>query len=103
MLSLRWAGSLLLLAFLLPLVATKSTAADAPAAATGEENLLMLHNGGVAVGILPQVGGRVMVFRTDAGANVLNGDPSLWKAPTPDERAAWEWKWKQYFGESVWS
>jgi Domain of unknown function (DUF4380) len=72
-------------------------------AATGEENLLTLHNGGSVVGILPEVGGRVMVYRTDAGENVLNGRPELWKTPTPEERAAWPWKWKQYFGESVWS
>jgi len=69
--------------------------------ATGEEHMLMLHNGGMVCGIMPQIGGRVVVFRTKTGANVLDGRPELWNdPPRPDLLAT---NFKQYYGESVWA
>jgi hypothetical protein len=70
-------------------------------AATGEESLLMLHNGGCVCGIMPQIGGRVVVFRTETGDNVLDARPELWKDAPPLDLLATTWK--QYYGESVWS
>src|SRR5271170_1277672 len=70
-------------------------------AATDEKNLLMLHNGGMVIGIFPQVGGRVMVFRTDKGENVLNSSPELWDTTTLEDKAALVQK--SYHGESTWS
>jgi hypothetical protein len=70
-------------------------------AATGEENLLLLHNGGMICGIMPQIGGRVVVFRQESGDNVLDARPELWKdAPTLDLLST---TYKQYYGESVWA
>jgi hypothetical protein len=69
--------------------------------ATGEEHLLMLHNGGMVCGIMPQIGGRVVVYRTETGANVLDGRPELWKdSPSTDLLGT---NFKQYYGESVWA
>src|SRR5271170_6221853 len=70
-------------------------------AATDEKNLLLLHNGGMVIGIFPQVGGRVMEYRTDKGDNVLNSSPELWDTTTPEDKVALVQK--SYHGESTWS
>ncbi len=65
-----------------------------------EEHLLTLTNGEVVVGLLPAVGGRVVVYRDAAGANLLFADPDTWAGPHPEP--AVETPWKAYNGHIVW-
>ena len=47
-----------------------------------EKHLLVLRNDAVLVGILADVGGRVVVLRRPEGDNVLKSDPKQWDAST---------------------
>ncbi|MBN1674158.1 MAG: DUF4380 domain-containing protein [Kiritimatiellae bacterium] len=65
--------------------------------------LLILRNAKVVVGILPEVGGRVVLLKRPAGHNVLKSDSALWNerraqrpVATPDAG------WKAYDGQIVW-
>jgi len=69
--------------------------------APGEEHLLILHNGGKICGIVPQIGGRIVVYRTKNGDNVLDARPALWTDHPPMDLTGTDWK--QYYGESVWA
>ena len=42
-----------------------------------------LTNGKVVVGVMPSLGGRVVLLKTVAGQNLLDSDPNLWKPPFP--------------------
>ena len=59
------------------------------AAAGGQEkggagmDLVELTNGTVVVGVLPPLGGRVVLLKTAGGENLLDSDPRLWKPPFP--------------------
>jgi hypothetical protein len=46
-------------------------------------DLVELTNGTVVVGVLPPLGGRVVLLKTAGGENLLDSDPRLWKAPYP--------------------
>jgi hypothetical protein len=71
------------------------------AAPTGEENLLVLRNGGMVCGILQQIGGRIVVYRKETGDNFLDARPAQWKdSPQSDLLGRY---FKQYYGESVWA
>jgi len=48
-----------------------------------------------------QTGGRVMVFRTETGENVLDERPELWKASTSPDLTGTQWR--QNYGESIWA
>lgn len=48
-----------------------------------ELNLLILQNQQILVGIMPDVGAHIVLFRTHAGSNVLLSDPKLWTEPAP--------------------
>jgi hypothetical protein len=69
----------------------------------GEAHLVMLQNSMVVVGLLPEVGGRVVVLRTPTGKNVLKSNPALW-----DESRSKRIKpsafsdFKAYYGQVVW-
>ncbi|MHC5058361.1 MAG: DUF4380 domain-containing protein [Planctomycetota bacterium] len=73
--------------------------------ATGDEKaLLLLENERCLVGILPRVGGRVVLFRRRGGENVLLADPALWdepeeKRPVPSPDAGFV----PYDGMIVWA
>jgi hypothetical protein len=43
--------------------------------------LVELTNGSVVVGVLPPLGGRVVLLKTANGENVLDADPKYWKPP----------------------
>jgi hypothetical protein len=45
--------------------------------------LIELSNGQVVVGVIPPLGGRVVLLRTRDGENLLDSDPKLWKPPYP--------------------
>ena len=46
-------------------------------------DLIELTNGTVVVGILPPLGGRVVLLKRAGGENVLDSNPRHWKAPFP--------------------
>ncbi|HYN02212.1 MAG TPA: DUF4380 domain-containing protein, partial [Vicinamibacteria bacterium] len=46
-------------------------------------DLIELTNGTVVVGVLPPLGGRVVLLRAAGGENLLDSDPKLWKPPYP--------------------
>ena len=42
-----------------------------------------ITNGQVVVGVMPSLGGRVVLLKKAAGENLLDSDPRLWKPPFP--------------------
>ncbi|MDA3962090.1 MAG: DUF4380 domain-containing protein [Planctomycetota bacterium] len=66
----------------------------------GEEHLLLLQNHDYVVGLLPKVGGRVVVFRRIDGDNVLLSDPSQWGQAGPEVSATSSWT--TYNGHITW-
>jgi len=58
-------------------------------AARGQEqsgagmDLIELTNGTVVVGVVPPLGGRVVLLKTAGGENLLDSDPKRWKPPYP--------------------
>jgi len=42
-----------------------------------------ITNGQVVVGVMPSLGGRVVLLKKAAGVNLLDSDPRLWKPPFP--------------------
>ncbi|HEY8966403.1 MAG TPA: DUF4380 domain-containing protein [Candidatus Methylacidiphilales bacterium] len=88
---------LFFLLLLLPSAAPRCGAGER----AGEAPLLLLRNGGRVAGIEAGAGGRVVLFRLEEGANVLDGRPALWGDRTPAD--APPGAWKQYYGESVWT
>jgi hypothetical protein len=70
-------------------------------ATPNEDRLLILYNDQVVIGLLPQVGGRVVLLRRPDGANVLHSDPALWTAdehPVPSGDA----EFTAYNGHITW-
>ncbi|MDA3797541.1 MAG: DUF4380 domain-containing protein [Kiritimatiellae bacterium] len=64
------------------------------------EPLLYLSNDRIELGVLPDVGGRVVIFRLKNGANILRSVPELWpqKHPRPKLGAPD----KSFYGHIVW-
>ena len=65
--------------------------------------LLMLRRGDIELGILAEVGGRVVLLRRPGGENLLKSNPNLWneapeKRPSPSGNPGW----KGYDGHIVW-
>jgi len=82
-----------------------------PVAAAGapqETNaMLMLNTPEVEVGVLPHVGGRIVLLRKPGGANVLLSDPALWNEPdsaipTPEKVRQSPFFFKAYRGHILW-
>ena len=79
---------------------------SATAAAQGQEkggagmDLVELTNGTVVVGVLPPLGGRVVLLKTAGGENLLDSDPRLWKPPFPPP--AIDTPFKPWNGRIVW-
>jgi hypothetical protein len=47
-------------------------------------DVIELTNGTVVVGVVPPLGGRVVLLKTAGGANLLDSDPKRWKPPYPE-------------------
>lgn len=68
-----------------------------------EDALLILRNDHVVVGLLTDVGGRVVLLRRPDGDNVLKSDPALWCEPDSQRaRPAADAGWKEYNGHITW-
>ena len=80
-------------------------AAVAESPRQAERHLLVLQNDRIVVGLLPQVGGGVMVLRLPQGENVFLANPALWGEPAADrpDPAASPKTYKAYFGHTVWA
>ena len=68
------------------LVALASGSADQEKGGAGME-LIELTNGTVVVGVVPPLGGRVVLLKTAGGENVLDSDPKLLEAAVPATRS----------------
>jgi hypothetical protein len=66
-----------------------------------EDRLLVLRNDRIVVGLLPRVGGRVVLLRRPDGANVLKSDPALWASEQHPEPAA-DAEFQAYNGHITW-
>ena len=54
------------------------------AAKSLDSNLVWLLNDKIEVGILPEVGGRIVVLRKPGGMNMLKSDTLQWQPPWPE-------------------
>lgn len=63
----------------------------------------MLRSGKLELGILKEVGGRVVLLRESGEENLLKSNPELWNE-SPDDRykPGDKAKWKEYGGHIVW-
>lgn len=68
-----------------------------------ERPLLVLRNDRIVVGLLPAVGGRIVLLRRPGGENVLKADPALWGLPAGSHPTPGiEGGWRPYWGQIVW-
>jgi hypothetical protein len=78
------------------------------AGATQEGNApLLLKNSQIEAGVLPRVGGRIVLLRKPGGPNVLLSDPALWEEPeeaipTPETLNRDRYFFKPYNGHILW-
>jgi hypothetical protein len=49
-----------------------------------ETALVEITNGSVVLGVLPSLGGRVVMLKTTDGPNLLHSDPGFWSPPFPE-------------------
>lgn len=65
-----------------------------------EERLLILRNNEIVLGIWPEAGGRIVVYRYKKGRNVLLADPKQWgnKVVEPNENS----HFTPYYGHNIW-
>jgi Domain of unknown function (DUF4380) len=74
------------------------TAVGGLLAAAPPSPLLLLENGRVTLGLLPSFGGRVVLFKTPEGPNVLD---ARWREPFP--KAALDTRFEDWNGHVVWA
>jgi hypothetical protein len=67
----------------------------------GAMELIELTNGTLVVGVLPPLGGRVVVLKKAGGENLLDADPRHWKPPFPPP--AIDTPLKAWNGRIVWT
>ncbi len=68
-----------------------------------KENVLYLKRNEIKVGLLPDVGGRIVYLSTGGSANVLKSDPGLWNEPPGDRpKPSPDAEFKAYNGHIVW-
>jgi hypothetical protein len=67
----------------LVLAAALATVASAQEKGGAGMELIELTNGKVVVGVIPPLGGRVVLLKTAGGENLLDSDPKRWKPPYP--------------------
>jgi len=82
------------------LAAALATVASAQEKGGEGMELIELTNGKVVVGVVPPLGGRVVLLKTAGGANLLDSDPKRWKPPYP--RPALETPFQPWNGRIVW-
>jgi hypothetical protein len=70
---------------------------------TGKNDLIILSNDNIEVGILPEVGGRVVLLRKPGMRNILKSDERLWHDPDryKPEISAFS-DFKAFYGHIVW-
>ncbi len=69
----------------------------------GEGSVIYLRDNTVEVGVLPEVGGRIVSLRLPDGNNLLKSDESLWgELPSERPRLSESPVWKEYGGHIVW-
>jgi hypothetical protein len=64
-------------------------------------DLVELTNGTVVVGVVPPLGGRVVLLKTAGGENLLDSDPKLWRPPYPPP--ALDTPFRPWNGRIVWT
>jgi hypothetical protein len=84
----------------LVLAAALATVASAQEKGGEGMELIELTNGKVVVGVVPPLGGRVVLLKTAGGENLLDSDPKRWKPPYP--RPALETPFQPWNGRIVW-
>lgn len=68
-----------------------------------EDALRFIGNSQVQVGVLPQVGGRVVILRRPGGPNLLKEDRSRWNEPEARRPVVSpQLRWTFYYGQIVW-
>ena len=60
-----------------------------------------LTNGRIVVGVLPPLGGRVVLLKTSDGENLLDSDPKYWSAPFPPPSL--DTAFRPWNGRMVWA
>lgn len=65
------------------------------------DHLLILKNENVELGIIPDAGAHVVLFRSHGGANVIDSNPKTWPEPVPAVSAE-NPKFAPYGGHIVW-
>ena len=68
-----------------------------------ETSVITLKKGELEVGILPEVGGRIVQLQFEDGPNLIKSDPALWNEsketrPSPTDSPVW----KEYGGHIIW-
>ena len=66
-----------------------------------EEHLIVLRHGDLEVGVLPQVGGRVVLLRHRSGPNLLKSDPAGWQPESWPQLHA-NTPWRAFNGHIHW-
>ena len=65
--------------------------------------VIHLQNGGTVLGILPDVGGRIVFLSADGSPNILKSDSSLWNEPESERPVpGYNSEFKAYNGHIVW-
>lgn len=54
-----------------------------PSIVKPQSSLLVLDNGKILLGLLPEVGGHVVLLRSPDGQNILKSDPKMWTETPP--------------------
>ncbi len=80
-----WAPNVFVWGYLAARPAAPAASAPAvrPADTEGEASLLLLENQKVVLGVLPDTGAPVVLFRTRDGQNILQTDSKLWNKAAP--------------------
>lgn len=68
------------------------------------ENLIYIENSGTRLGILTDVGGRIVYLSSNKSENLLKSDPAQWKEDKMERPEAGPFaSWKAYNGHIVWN
>jgi hypothetical protein len=69
---------------------------------SSDRHLLVLKSGGVTVGVLPRLGGRVVLLSRAGGENVLLSSSAFWDPATPVPGLMPTWDYPPVNGHIVW-
>jgi hypothetical protein len=66
-------------------------------------SLLYIENGGTRVGILSEVGGRIVYLSSDDSPNILKATEKFWNEDSSERPIpSFDTDWKEYNGHIVW-